>query len=735
MSPSWRTAYHFVDEALFDEPDMEDNLVLSDEPLRLPSALGVPFVSQNAVVDPGKLSPTSPATSIATASSLSSRGKSEDDVGTSSGANTATTTTDDEATTEDHGGDEHAADEADAIEEQLPRLDMDGLMMEMEGHDHHEAEREKMADVRVTDGNLEEDMCLADDATGAGVDVEDDLAPSFPKMAVEPAERSVSVEFERSRWVENANGEAHGDEGQQYKLDIPVVSMEDVIPVLGDIATDAEANGPVESVGYPMRRTSTSRSRDHIIEDVVGGASRTKAGTLVKLVERLTGPDVNDADYVLTICRAWVLEASEDFENDELSSSFLSFLQDVVKRDKLESAGGIISLLARQRELKRPVELPLISVTSEESTFILPDELASLVSKFIWSDKKSVAFYIDIIEAKLTVAIRRDELLSLAWGKSFGTTLAPNITRKINSFNGFSRLVTLSILSTKSLRERVKVLKNFIRLAQICARSPSETDKIPSALNLDVTVAILSALQSAGVSRLKLTWKDLSRKTRSAYDELCDLISPRYNYKNLRKAVGASGVTTCIPYLGLYLQDLTFVADGNPATLPTPTVSAACLAAKTSASNLRSSVRSSRASISSLSSLSSTLSHISSSATLTLRSIGGAALGGGDAAAGVSKRPHRRATLSTTQLINFERCRMMARVVMDFRKRQDGCGRFLASVENALSHPHEVDASCEELVNRLYAVGRVSSVDDATLFNMSIECEPRRANAHNGSGG
>eukprot|EP00164_Ancoracysta_twista_P026247 GFYU01050865.1.p1 GENE.GFYU01050865.1~~GFYU01050865.1.p1 ORF type:complete len:113 (-),score=31.44 GFYU01050865.1:129-467(-) len=45
------------------------------------------------------------------------------------------------------------------------------------------------------------------------------------------------------------------------------------------------------------------------------------------------------------------------------------------------------------------------------------------------------------------------------------------------------------------------------------------------------------------------------------------MMQPSGNYKQLRNAIHASQ-TPCLPYLGIYLTDLTFIEDGNKTVTP-----------------------------------------------------------------------------------------------------------------------------------------------------------------------
>ena len=62
--------------------------------------------------------------------------------------------------------------------------------------------------------------------------------------------------------------------------------------------------------------------------------------------------------------------------------------------------------------------------------------------------------------------------------------------------------------------------------------------------------------------RLKKTWSLLSRRDKQTFDRLYDLFSEEANFEELRKHVDQlafSPVKDCIPYLGIYLTDLTYI--------------------------------------------------------------------------------------------------------------------------------------------------------------------------------
>merc|ERR1712146_168540 len=73
---------------------------------------------------------------------------------------------------------------------------------------------------------------------------------------------------------------------------------------------------------------------------------------------------------------------------------------------------------------------------------------------------------------------------------------------------------------------------------------------------------IISGLQSAAVYRLKKTWAGVRNKNINKFEEFKELMSNRGSYKNFRDALHHAE-PPAIPYLGVYLTDLTFIEDGN----------------------------------------------------------------------------------------------------------------------------------------------------------------------------
>jgi len=76
-------------------------------------------------------------------------------------------------------------------------------------------------------------------------------------------------------------------------------------------------------------------------------------------------------------------------------------------------------------------------------------------------------------------------------------------------------------------------------------------------------------LNSSTIIRLRRTWDIVSQKRKDMLRSLQAIIEPEKNYAVLRRRL-ADHVPPCLPFVGMYLTDLTFVDAGNSATRQLP---------------------------------------------------------------------------------------------------------------------------------------------------------------------
>ena len=74
---------------------------------------------------------------------------------------------------------------------------------------------------------------------------------------------------------------------------------------------------------------------------------------------------------------------------------------------------------------------------------------------------------------------------------------------------------------------------------------------------------VISGITSTAIYRLKKTWAIVDKNSMSIFEELNTLLSRDNNFANFRKALHKIQ-PPALPYLGVYLTDMTFVDQGNP---------------------------------------------------------------------------------------------------------------------------------------------------------------------------
>lgn len=83
--------------------------------------------------------------------------------------------------------------------------------------------------------------------------------------------------------------------------------------------------------------------------------------------------------------------------------------------------------------------------------------------------------------------------------------------------------------------------------------------------NFDVLMSIHNAINSSTILRLTKIWDGLGAKYRAMNDQQQRLLELSRNFHSYRQKIKQTN-PPAIPYLGLYLLDLTFVWDGNAAS-------------------------------------------------------------------------------------------------------------------------------------------------------------------------
>eukprot|EP01104_Vermistella_antarctica_P018091 TRINITY_DN6594_c0_g1_i1.p1 TRINITY_DN6594_c0_g1~~TRINITY_DN6594_c0_g1_i1.p1 ORF type:complete len:1512 (+),score=324.59 TRINITY_DN6594_c0_g1_i1:100-4536(+) len=377
----------------------------------------------------------------------------------------------------------------------------------------------------------------------------------------------------------------------------------------GGQATDNETddeNSPPELSNFGRRNWTTNPfgkpdSEDNIQfeEENTSAMPKVKGGTLEKLVERVTYPDYPDPNYqlaflltyrsfttptellellrlrydlpkpdglkdedekdwkakhltpvrlrVFNMLRNWINTHFYDFSDDkQLIGLFEKFIDHLMTTDMARAGESLAKLLKRQRDGAGKRRKVMAMQMPEP---ILLGNFVTASNMLLSVHPKEIARQLTLIEQGLYTSIKPWECLNQLWNKR--PDKAPHIRAMIQRFNEVSGWVRTEILKVDNHKERVQVLTKFIQVAEKCL----------ALNNLNAAMEIVSGLQDSAVFRLKPVWNDVPKKQAIAFEEINQIVSRDKNYQTMRTYLKQLD-PPCIPYLGVYLTDLTFIEDG-----------------------------------------------------------------------------------------------------------------------------------------------------------------------------
>ena len=173
-------------------------------------------------------------------------------------------------------------------------------------------------------------------------------------------------------------------------------------------------------------------------------------------------------------------------------------------------------------------------------------------------DPLEVARQLTVKQMNIFCSIMPEELLGSQWMKKGGVD-SPNVKAMSALSTDLSNLVADTILAYSEVKKRAAVIKQWIKVAHQCLELN----------NYDALMAIICSLNSSTITRLRRTWDAVSPRRREMLKVLQAIVEPAQNNKVLRTRLH-DHVPPCLPFLGMFLTDLTFVDIGNPATKQLP---------------------------------------------------------------------------------------------------------------------------------------------------------------------
>ncbi|EDN05339.1 conserved hypothetical protein [Histoplasma mississippiense (nom. inval.)] len=285
---------------------------------------------------------------------------------------------------------------------------------------------------------------------------------------------------------------------------------------------------------------------------------------------------------VYNIFKGW-LESHWRHDCDDVAlPSILKFARTTLTRTLSSAATRLEDLAEKVSTLHGPVVPRLVSSMGKTNTavgqYVSPDVPlpTPIISKsqlnllkqwrgggqpitILDFDALELARQFTLKESRIFCSILPEELLGTEWMKKSGS-LAVNVRAMSTLSTDLANLVADCILQQEEPKKRAVVVKQWVKVASKCLELN----------NYDSLMAIICSLNSSTISRLRRTWELVSHKTKILLEQLREIVDVSRNYAVLRQRLQGH-VPPCLPFVGTYLTDLTFVDHGNQDTRALPT--------------------------------------------------------------------------------------------------------------------------------------------------------------------
>ncbi|XP_077476047.1 ral guanine nucleotide dissociation stimulator-like 3b isoform X1 [Stigmatopora argus] len=294
-----------------------------------------------------------------------------------------------------------------------------------------------------------------------------------------------------------------------------------------------------------------------------------------------SAPELDDSEHnqvpLLRFIQTWLDEYSEDLRDPPLHAG-LHLLLDHLRissavHDQLHRQPNFCSLAGQSENLLRVFEREGQSpaktdvqrhecISGDEDSGHEHGEDQCDIMDFSTS---VIAEQLTRMDSALFVKVAPYQCLGCIWSqRDKKDNMSPTIRATITQFNAITNMVIVSMLSHSTCAtssptplQRARIVEKWIRVAQECHRLK----------NFSSLRAVLSALQSNAIYRLRKTWAAVNRDAMVTFDNLCENF-PDENClltdKELLVANISSGV---VPYLGTYLTVLTMLDTALPDTV------------------------------------------------------------------------------------------------------------------------------------------------------------------------
>ncbi|KAJ3215276.1 hypothetical protein HDU67_000620 [Dinochytrium kinnereticum] len=253
--------------------------------------------------------------------------------------------------------------------------------------------------------------------------------------------------------------------------------------------------------------------------------------------------------------KSWIENYCIDDPDDrEVLQAMKRFAQTTMSDMGAATAPHLIKLVDRRLSALGSKNLRKMILTTGRDVPppILPKNLKRI--RLVDVDPVEIARQLTIVEASAYNRLQAVEFLKQGWcARGEEGAVLGNVRAMTRTSNRISGWVARSVLGEGDMKKRVAIIKHFIGVAESCRRIN----------NFNTLISIIAGLNSAPIHRLQRTWSLLPTKFQTTFDHLRTTMNPAKNFSRYRETLHTIN-PPCVPFLGFYLTDLTFIEEGSP---------------------------------------------------------------------------------------------------------------------------------------------------------------------------
>ncbi|KAJ3452671.1 guanine nucleotide exchange factor [Anaeramoeba flamelloides] len=267
--------------------------------------------------------------------------------------------------------------------------------------------------------------------------------------------------------------------------------------------------------------------------------------------------------HIVRFCLIWVQIFFSDFRQDNNLTKLMLNLISCTSTSQFENIREISRSINFKFNLKLrnkidPEDEYKVSIIDKET----PEPILPMKKTINWKaitfidlNEIELARQMTLFEMGLFQRIEAKEFIKKRWSKK-DKNLTPNLIGMIERFNNTSLWIVSTILSYEKVKMRSHIITKFIKCGKVSIRFG----------NFNTAMEIVAGLNNSAIRRLRKSWALVLEQDIKDFEDFSVLLSSRKNSQNLRNAISEIEKTKkpLLPYLGMFLSDITFIEDGNP---------------------------------------------------------------------------------------------------------------------------------------------------------------------------